>query len=177
MNNRQPKLHNLILILVVLLVSLLLCSCVFSGTRSHLPQANMEGPYEVVRIIDGDTIAVNMDGTETSVRLIGIDAPESVHPDESKNTEEGLIASAFAGDLLSGKRVYLEFDSEYKDAYGRVLAYVYLENGSMVNSMLLDEGMAQVYTIPPNTRYEKEFLEIQRSARNSGRGFWGKEYR
>lgn len=74
--------------------------------------------------------------------------------------------------LLADTDVYLEYDSEYRDAYDRVLAYVYLEDGRMVNEILLEEGMASVYTVPPNTKYSENFLAIQRKARENCIGFW-----
>ena len=128
---------------------------------------SVEGLYSVTRTVDGDTIVVNIDGVDTKIRLIGIDAPESVHPDEEKNTEEGRIASEYTEKLLADADIYLEYDSEYKDAYDRVLAYVYLEDGRMVNEILLEEGMATVYTVPPNIKYVDDFLAAQKKARKS----------
>ena len=172
------KLHKAIGILAaVLAMALILVSCKKAAPTemSRISAPSVEGPYSVTRTVDGDTIVVNIDGVDTKIRLIGIDAPESVHPDEEKNTEEGRIASEYTEKLLSDTDVYLEYDSEYRDAYDRVLAYVYLEDGRMVNEILLEEGMATVYTVPPNTKYSENFLAIQGKARKNCIGFWAEK--
>ena len=105
--------------------------------------------YTVIRVIDGDTLKINYNGKEESVRLIGVDTPESVHPDAEKNTEIGKKASEFSKNYLEGKEITLEFDIQERDKYGRLLAYVYL-NGIMYNKTLLEEGYAKIATYPPN---------------------------
>lgn len=130
--------------------------------------------YKVIRVVDGDTIKVNFNGVEESVRLIGIDTPESVHPDAAKNVIEGKTASDYTKALIEGKEVTLEFDVEQRDRYGRLLAYVYL-NGVMVNKTLLQEGYAQVSTYPPNVKYVDDFTSIQRVARENNKGLWAYE--
>lgn len=118
--------------------------------RYGLETPNLLGPYEVTRVVDGDTLIVRVDGVDTRVRLIGIDTPESVHPDASENTEEGLVASDYTKSLLpSGSRVYLEMDVEPLDIYDRTLAYVFMEDGRFLNAHLLEVGMAEVMTYPP----------------------------
>ena len=112
--------------------------------------------YKVIRVVDGDTFKINYNGKEESVRLIGIDTPESVHPDASKNVVEGKSASDYAKNLLEGKDITLEFDVQERDHYGRLLAYAYF-GGTMVNKLLLQEGYAQVSTYPPNIKYVAEF--------------------
>lgn len=128
--------------------------------------------YEVIRAIDGDTLLISMYGTETTVRLIGIDAPESVHPDEEKNTAEGEQASLWLKQFIAGKRVKLEYDQELNDRYGRTLAYVYVDS-IMLEDVLLTMGMARTLTMEPNTRYQHHFEMLEREARDSGSGFWG----
>lgn len=125
---------------------------------------------EIIRVVDGDTYEVFLDKKE-KVRLIGIDTPESVSPDKEKNREEGIRASDYAKELLEGKIVEVEFDVQERDRYGRILAYLYLED-KMVNEILLEEGMAQVSTYPPNIRYAERFTELERKAREEGKGFW-----
>ena len=131
------------------------------------------GAYRVLRVVDGDTIIVDIDGSETTVRMIGIDAPESVHPDASRNSESGKIASEFTAELLNDKYVYLEYDRERTDSYGRTLAYVWL-NHKMVEETLLENGMAKVLTIQPNTRYAARFVQIQQRAKEDDIGIWSK---
>ena len=108
--------------------------------------------YEVISVIDGDTLLISVFGAETTVRLIGVDAPESVHREKEKNTTEGELASLWLKRFLEGKRVTLEYDQELKDQYGRTLAYVYAD-GVMVQDVLLMAGMAKTLTMEPNTRY------------------------
>lgn len=130
--------------------------------------------YHVERVIDGDTILIKINGKEERIRLIGIDAPESVHPDETKNTHCGTIASEFTKSRLEGKQVTIEKDIQERDKYGRLLAYVYLD-GVMFNKTLVEEGMAQVSTYPPNVKYADEFLELQRHARENNIGLWAED--
>lgn len=130
--------------------------------------------YDVVRVVDGDTIVVSIDEKEVTVRLIGVDTPESVHEDERKNTAEGDEASFWMADRLVGKQVYLEYDKQPTDDYGRTLAYVYLDDGkTMVNRLLLENGLARVMTVEPNSRYADDFISFQTTAREKGVGFWG----
>lgn len=133
-----------------------------------------KGPYEVVRVVDGDTMMINIEGTETKVRLIGVDTPESVATGENehKNCEEGKTASNYTKSLIEGNKVYIEYDIDPDDDYGRVLAYVYLPDGSMLNKVLLEKGYARMMTIQPNVRYVDDFLTIQTQARESKVGFW-----
>ncbi len=134
-------------------------------------QGDLAGPYPVTRVVDGDTIVVAMAGEENKVRLIGIDTPESVHPDDTRNIPYGKISSEFTRDSLEGQLVYLEYDVEPNDQYGRILAYVWLD-GVMFNKTLLTEGHAVLATYPPNVRYVDEFTELQTQARNDGKGLW-----
>lgn len=127
--------------------------------------------YPVVRVVDGDTIIVEMDGANERIRLIGIDSPESVHPDEDRNTEYGRIAAEFTANQLEGKTVTLEFDVEERDQYDRILAYVYLD-GKMFNKILLEEGHAKVTTYPPNVRYADSFVALQKQAQKNRKGIW-----
>jgi len=130
-----------------------------------------EGQYKVLRVVDGDTLIIEMDNKEERVRLIGVDTPESVHPDASKNVEAGKIASEFTKSRLEGEYIELEFDVQERDRYGRLLAYVW-HNGEMFNKVLLREGYAQVATFPPNVKYVEEFTQLEKEAREGKRGLW-----
>lgn len=137
------------------------------------PEAGPENPtYEVVWAIDGDTLLIAITGQEVSVRLIGIDAPESVHREVEKNTPEGEQASQWMKSFIQGKKVSLEYDEELNDRYGRTLAYVYVD-GVLLEDILLREGMARTLIMEPNTRYQHHFEQIEKEARESGAGFWG----
>jgi micrococcal nuclease len=128
----------------------------------------------VVRVVDGDTIKVNLDGQVYSVRYIGIDTPETVHPDKPIEWM-GPEASEANKRLVEGRTVYLEKDVSEVDQYGRLLRYVYLADGTFVNAELVRLGYAQVSTFPPDVRYQDLFLEKQREAREAERGLWGPE--
>lgn len=130
--------------------------------------ASQKGYYAAVaRVIDGDTIKL-INGER--VRYIGIDTPELHHP---KKPVEYLAKEAkdFNEKLVGGKVVRLEFDVEKRDNYGRLLAYVYVDD-TFVNAELIEEGYAQLLTIPPNVKYADEFLRLQRKAREGNRGLW-----
>lgn len=118
------------------------------------------------RVVDGDTIVVLLDGKKEKVRMIGIDTPESVHPDKSRNTPMGKIASKYTKDNLEGKYVTLETDVQERDKYGRILAYVYLDD-KMFNKTLIEEGLAELMTIPPNVKYADDFKKIEAERQNN----------
>lgn len=84
----------------------------------------------------------------------------------------GKLASNFTRRLVEGKRVRLVFDVQKRDRYGRLLAYVYLENGTFVNAKIVEEGYAQVMTVAPNVKYAEMFLKLEREARQKGKGLW-----
>ncbi|MGH2731165.1 MAG: thermonuclease family protein [Actinomycetota bacterium] len=133
---------------------------------------DQHGPTALVsRVIDGDTIEVQLRGTTTDVRLIGIDTPETVHPTVGVECY-GPAASHFTTSRLEGQRVQLEFDVERIDRYGRTLAYVWMGD-SLFNATLVRSGHAQVSTYPPNVKYVDRFVAAQRKARAANRGLWG----
>ena len=121
---------------------------------------------DLERVVDGDTIIVHdPDGNRLRVRLTGINAPESVHEDESKNTEEGRQASAFMKELLEDVEVvYLEYDEAQFDQYERTLAYVWIDiDGTyvMVNEIMLATDYAEPVYIKPNLRYADIFRQYE----------------
>ena len=127
----------------------------------------------VTRVVDGDTVEISPAvGGITDLRFIGVDTPETKEPGCAPQPY-GQEASAFTQAQLGGEQVGLEFDVEKTDRYGRLLAYVYPQDGEMFNETLLEEGYAQVATFPPNVRYADHFLEAQHAARETGRGLWG----
>ena len=134
--------------------------------------SEFSGPYDVVRVVDGDTAILNINGEEKRCRFIGIDTPESVHPDAQRNIEEGKAASDYTKELLSGQQVYLEYDLAPQDQYGRELVYLYLKDGQMIQEILLKNGLAVTMTIQPNSKYANYFAALQAEAREAGAGFW-----
>jgi micrococcal nuclease len=125
----------------------------------------------VTRVVDGDTIDVQIDGTEYTVRYIGIDTPETVHPSQPVGCF-GPEASARNKALVEGQTVGLEKDVSETDRFGRLLRYVWV-GGEMVNAALVRDGYAQSSTYPPDVKHQDLFIELQRQAREAGRGLWG----
>lgn len=135
----------------------------------------------IVRAVDGDTAVVRIDGQEKRVRFLGVDTPETVHPNKPVQFY-GKEASNFTKESLNGRRVWLEYDSNPQDRYGRHLAYIWLENPaninessireSMFNAKLLLGGYAKVMIIKPNKRYEAEFKKFQEEAKRARLGVW-----
>ena len=130
------------------------------------------GEGRVVRVVDGDTIHVQVGGVREKVRYIGVDTPETVHP--SRGVEcFGKAASAANARLVAGERVRLVADVERRDRYDRLLAYVYrVRDGAFVNAELARGGYAQALTIAPNVRFAERFARLAREARDAGRGLW-----
>lgn len=135
----------------------------------------------VTRVVDGDTLVLE---NKERVRLIGIDTPEMhesdklfkdaqrTNQDAAAIQELGKRSFSFTRELAEGKRVRLEFDVEKKDKYKRLLAYVYLEDGTFVNAQIIKEGYASLMTYPPNIKYVDLFKELYKQARESKRGLW-----
>jgi len=139
----------------------------------------------VLYVIDGDTIKVLYHGKKESVRLIGIDCPESRRNARAKKIAErskedlniiikqGKAAKKFTKSLVKkGDMVELEFDVTVRDFYHRLLAYVYLANGKMLNEEIIQAGYASPLTIQPNSKYADKFLEEFRKARENKKGLW-----
>lgn len=135
----------------------------------------------VTRAVDGDTLVLE---TGERVRLIGIDTPEihtskKLYRDAQRTNQDvaaiqklGLRSYKFTKDLVEGKRVSLEFDVEKYDKYDRLLAYVYLKDGTFVNAEIVKQGYASLMTYPPNVKYADLFLRLYREAREAKRGLW-----
>ena len=133
--------------------------------------AHEERWVHVQRTVDGDTVLL---ATGERVRYIGIDTPELHHPRKPIQAY-AREAKQFNQNLVAGKTVRLEFDVQRYDKYRRLLAYVYLSDGTFVNAELIRQGYAQILTIPPNVRHSELFLKYQQEAREASRGLWGKE--
>jgi len=139
-------------------------------------------PATVTRIIDGDTIEVSLQGKTEKVRLIGVDTPETKHPDKPVQPY-GPEAANYTEKQLAGEKIFLEKDVSERDKYGRLLAYVWLAEPAglteaqmrinMFNSRLLLAGYAQLMTIPPDVKYVDWFTKFQIEARQSKKGLWG----
>lgn len=168
--------------IIVLLLAVLLYGVLRSLPHRHLAAQQQTEEISFVRyVIDGDTVVL-LDGK--TVRLIGIDTPEARYNDKLEREarrarkdaagiiEMGKKATQFTKKLAAGKRVRLEYDIERQDKYGRDLAYVFLDDGTFVNARIVEEGYAQVLTIPPNLKYSSLFIELQKKARDARKGLW-----
>ena len=123
--------------------------------------------FHVARVIDGDTLLLS---NSERVRLIGVDTPELCHP--LKPVEYlAKEASEFTRKTVEGKKVRLEYDCRRRDRYGRLLAYVYLQDGTFLNAEIIKQGYGFAYTKYP-FRYLEAFRQYERGARENGRGLW-----
>lgn len=135
----------------------------------------------VTRVVDGDTAEITVDGAKRRVRFLGVDTPETVHPNKPVQFF-GPEASAFTKESLTGKRVWLEYDKNPQDRYSRHLAYIWTAKPKsintetirrdMFNAKMLLGGYAKVMIIKPNNRYAQQFKEFEAEARNLRRGLW-----
>jgi micrococcal nuclease len=129
--------------------------------------SNAQDVIKVKRVIDGDTLLL---ANGERVRLIGVDTPETKHP--QKPVERfGKEAYLFTKRMVEGKEVRLEYDWQRKDKYGRLLAYVYLLDGTFLNAEIIKQGYGFAYTKYP-FRYLDEFRKYERDAREAKKGLW-----
>lgn len=133
--------------------------------------------FKVSRVVDGDTLDIDMDGKIERIRLIGMDTPETVDPRKVVQCF-GKEASDKAKEMLSGKMVSIEADNSQgeRDSYKRLLRYVYLEDGTFFNKYMIAEGYAHEYTYQSNPyKYQTEFKEAEKQAREATKGLWSPE--
>jgi len=143
---------------------------------------NAQDWVRVKKVSDGDTLLLT---SGDRVRLIGIDTPETKPNQRAKKQVKtegrdlktiismGEEAKRFVESLVRPEdKVRVEFDVEKKDHYGRLLGYVYLSDGKMLNEEILRAGYASLLTVPPNVKYQKRFLKAYREARENKRGLW-----
>jgi micrococcal nuclease len=180
---------------IILAIVILLSGCSSSNTTLHSSSQNIHNQpknsnsqqssnalhnkllldAKVERVIDGDTLKINLNGRTETVRLLLIDTPETVHP--NKPVEPfGKEASNFTKQTLPpGSDIQVELGIGERDKYGRLLAYVY-KNGKKINEQLLEKGLARVaYVYPPNTKHIDEFRDIQSKAQKQAIGIWSIE--
>jgi micrococcal nuclease len=148
---------KILLLVLVLFVSVLPCFAT---------------PYKVLRVIDGDTIDIHYGEKKERIRLLNVDTPESVHPDKTRNTSLGKQASDYTKERLSGKFVSLEFEGKRRGKYGRLLAYVILDNTNF-NLELVQNGWSPYYTkYGKSKRYHEKFRLAQEHAQLRGVNIW-----
>lgn len=161
----------------LLLPTILIC---LSLTLTSCAQTNYNNIL-VTKVVDGDTLRL---ANGELVRLIGIDAPEmyesdKLHRDAQRTgkdintiTAMGREAYKFVRKLVEGKHTQLEFDLEKRDKYGRLLAYIYLPDGTFVNAEIVKQGYASPMSIPPNLRYADLFQRLYQQAQEKRIGLW-----
>lgn len=144
-----------------------------TGSIADKASQNQPGLYSIDHFVDGDTIAVNMNGKTESVRMIGIDTPET-HKPNSPVQCYGPAASAYTKNLIGSNKVRLEADSQNtnRDRYNRLLRYVYLPDGRLVANELLTHGYAFAYTQFPFSKTDA-FVAAEASAKAANAGLWG----
>lgn len=157
--------------LIGLVVTLLLA--VFGAWQlgdNNSPVATGSG--NVIRVVDGDTIVVRVDGNDETVRMIGLNTPESVDPRQAVECF-GKEASDHLKELLTNTTVTLESDStqDNRDRYGRLLRYVF-KSGRNINQQMIEEGFGYEYTYDQPYRYQSDFRAAQVAAKAAGRGLW-----
>lgn len=156
---------------------MVLCACggedpsptVDTAAGNPAVQSAEPARYPVVSVADGDTITVSVDGVDERIRLIGIDAPE-LRPAECFGRESATRAT----ELATGTSVALIADDtqDDRDRYGRMLRYVELPGGTILNGVLVRDGYAREYTYDAPYRYQQEFRGYQDEARSAALGVW-----
>jgi len=179
--------------LILVFVSMVLFGCNHHKDKKELESFNLSDYlnkdsikiFQVSDIVDGDTYKILIQNQEFKVRLLGIDTPESSNNPKTRRDSQrggqdvqeiialGKLATEFVHNYLNeGDCIRLELDVEHFDRYDRILAYVYLIDGRMMNEILVREGYAQTMTYSPNVKYQELFLEANRDARENKRGLW-----
>jgi micrococcal nuclease len=170
MYRKNTKLSKINLVSAVFFVFVAIFYLIYEKS-SNSKQNNSESFVPVISVADGDTVTVMLSSKQEKVRLIGIDAPELGQIPwgaESKKYLEILISS-------SGSKVRLEYDVDKRDKHGRILAYIWTTDGTLVNLSMVKNGQAVLYTFPPNVKYVNDLKAAQAEARNKRLGIWSGE--
>ncbi|MDP2638396.1 MAG: thermonuclease family protein [Candidatus Levybacteria bacterium] len=172
--------RNLKFVYIIIFVVLFVFGGILTGDSKDLfikPSVTQpivkEGFFKVTKVIDGDTIKALVNDKEETVRLIGVDTPEVVDPRKPVQCF-GKEASNKAKEILENKTIRLESDSTQgdKDKYGRLLRYVFLEDGANFNKLMIREGFAYEYTYNIPYNYQSEFKNAEKEARETKKGLW-----
>jgi micrococcal nuclease len=150
-------------------VATLIAFFIFFLAIHHSPAASTLSEARVVKVHDGDTVTLLMEGKEYRTRLIGIDAPEMGQEPWGRKAKKHLT------EVLKqiGKTVYVETDIVKFDKYNRLLAYLWTKEKDCINERMLLDGYAVLFTIQPNSKYVERFKKAQWTARQEQRGIWG----
>lgn len=139
-----------------------------------IPELIFAGQYKVIRVVDGDTIVIRYGAKYEKVRLLCVNTPESVHPDEKQNIPMGKVASRYTQKKLIGKYVDLEFEiKRLRGNYGWLLAYVFVD-GQNLNLDLVRQGLSPYYTkYGKSEKYDADFRAAEKKARKDKLNIWG----
>lgn len=172
MSKRRLKKLITLAVTIVVLVAAIGQQEGWWGQAKEAAVEKQPGLYKVVRFVDGDTIAVDMNGASETVRMIGIDTPETHKPNAAVQCY-GPAASSYVKNLISGKSVRLEADpkSTNRDRYERLLRHVYLPDGQLVALEIIKNGYGFAYTQFPFTKSD-QFIAAQEQARSGVKGLW-----
>lgn len=174
-SSRKKRIYSIILIVLVLLISMVGIYRQAGKNKTNLYEA------VVLRVVDGDTIIVSLNNQEERVRMIGVDAPESVSLNEEENSVWGQVASEYTKSVLKpGTTIWLTFDIEERDQYGRMLAYIWLDSdienlNYLFQKQLIEEGYALAIRYEPNTKYTIELYAAMEGAISDRCGLWSEE--
>lgn len=172
------KTHKVKIILISCIIVFCSTAAYFSTPKKpqyyNLPKIDQEKLYKVEKVLDGDTFEINVENRLVTVRMLGIDTPETVDPRKPVQCF-GKEASNKTKELLEGHFVALKRDKTQPitDKYGRFLAYVYREDNLLINEYLLKEGYAHEYTYGKAYQMKKEFKKLEKDANKNKRGLWG----
>jgi micrococcal nuclease len=161
--------QRVIFFFICLLISLSIASA------SNEPEKNYPSSVKVTKVVDGDTFwGIDAKNKSHKVRLIGIDAPESRKTGNKPIGFYGKEASDYMRQLLIDQNVKLEYDKQKTDRYGRLLAYVYLSNGTFVNNHLVNQGFANAIYYKPNNKHTQQLTQSCNEAKKLRKGMWSK---
>ncbi|MFA6184667.1 MAG: thermonuclease family protein [Candidatus Shapirobacteria bacterium] len=171
------KFGGLFLLILIIGLIIFLIKCLVDKTKESILIKNKieitpteiveKDLVELIRVVDGDTIIIKINGDKKSIRLIGIDTPET-------NECFGKESAEKIKELIGNKKIKLEADNSQddKDKYDRLLRYVYLDDGILVNKKLIEEGMAEEFTYKTAYKFQTEFKEVEKIAKERKVGMW-----
>lgn len=170
--SRGSKILGVLLVLFVCATVIVLQNKQWRISLKHTVQSVQPGQYRVVEFVDGDTIAVDMNGKKETLRFIGVDTPET-HDPRKKVQCFGMVAANFTKTIIGSQPVRLEADplGTNRDRYNRLLRYIYLPDGRLVNAEIIKQGYGFAYLGFPFSKHD-EFKAYQDAARSAGIGLW-----
>jgi micrococcal nuclease len=159
---------------IILIVIIAIITSIFSYYDEPRPRTSLDGLYEVISVIDGDTFEIKDGNKISTIRMLGIDTPETVDPRKEVQCF-GKEASDKTKELILNKKVEIELDKtqSFKDKYGRILAYVKREDSLFINEFLVEYGYAHEYTYIKPYKYQSRFKKLEKVAREEKKGLWG----